>query len=157
MISDSPKHPCMMVERKNASIDWYLFQRLFSLICIDPVFLWCSFCWQGLVFSEMLCCCSKAPWFVFAWTDIPWLKTTVATLGRLGITMAFEIVYLVNTELYPTTLRYVKISQDSFNFSLCFSPFPISLLCSKTWFSPSPSWSATAQCGWHILMRSFRR
>lgn len=35
----------------------------------------------------------------------PWLRTTVATLGRLGITMAFEIVYLVNSELYPTTLR----------------------------------------------------
>ncbi|KFV88183.1 Solute carrier family 22 member 3 [Struthio camelus australis] len=37
--------------------------------------------------------------------DLPWFKTTVATLGRLGITMAFEIVYLVNSELYPTTLR----------------------------------------------------
>ncbi|ELR53055.1 Solute carrier family 22 member 3, partial [Bos mutus] len=43
---------------------------------------------------------------------IPWLRTTVATLGRLGITMAFEIVYLVNSELYPTTLR-------NFGVSLC--------------------------------------
>ncbi|CAK6446469.1 unnamed protein product [Pipistrellus nathusii] len=42
----------------------------------------------------------------------PWLRTTVATLGRLGITMAFEIVYLVNSELYPTTLR-------NFGVSLC--------------------------------------
>nr|XP_040139454.1 solute carrier family 22 member 3 isoform X1 [Ictidomys tridecemlineatus] len=41
-----------------------------------------------------------------------WLRTTVATLGRLGITMAFEIVYLVNSELYPTTLR-------NFGVSLC--------------------------------------
>ncbi|NWS70463.1 S22A3 protein, partial [Crotophaga sulcirostris] len=48
--------------------------------------------------------------------DIPWLKTTVATLGRLGITMAFEIVYLVNTELYPTTLRNFGVSLCS---SLC--------------------------------------
>uniref|UniRef100_A0A8C8RJN9 Solute carrier family 22 member 3 n=1 Tax=Pelusios castaneus TaxID=367368 RepID=A0A8C8RJN9_9SAUR len=40
--------------------------------------------------------------------DILWLKTSVATLGRLGITMAFEIVYLVNSELYPTTLRYTR-------------------------------------------------
>ncbi|KAI1240932.1 hypothetical protein IHE44_0009382 [Lamprotornis superbus] len=38
--------------------------------------------------------------------DIPWLKTTLATLGRLSITIAFEVVYLVNSELYPTTLRY---------------------------------------------------
>ncbi|XP_010283475.1 PREDICTED: LOW QUALITY PROTEIN: solute carrier family 22 member 3-like, partial [Phaethon lepturus] len=48
--------------------------------------------------------------------DIPWLKTTVATLGRLGITMAFEIVYLVNIELYPTTLRNFGVSLCS---SLC--------------------------------------
>lgn len=40
------------------------------------------------------------------------MRTTVATLGRLGITMAFEIVYLVNSELYPTTLR-------NFGVSLC--------------------------------------
>lgn len=59
---------------------------------------------------------------------------TIATLGRLGITMAFEIVYLVNTELYPTTLRYVESSQESFNASFCFSPFPISPLFGKTWF-----------------------
>ncbi|KAG7265010.1 hypothetical protein CRUP_038115 [Coryphaenoides rupestris] len=34
-----------------------------------------------------------------------WLKTTVACIGRLGITMSFEMVVFVNTELYPTFVR----------------------------------------------------
>lgn len=114
----------------NASLDWYLQQWPFSLIC--TMFLWYNYCWQGPGLSEMLCWCGRAhfTWkcFLFVWTDIPWLKTTVATLGRLSITIAFEVVYLVNSELYPTTVRYVKSSLESFNFSLCFSPFPVSVL-----------------------------
>ncbi|XP_068087834.1 solute carrier family 22 member 3 [Hyperolius riggenbachi] len=42
--------------------------------------------------------------------DLMWLKITLATLGRLGITMAFEIVYFINTELYPTSLRNLAVS-----------------------------------------------
>lgn len=34
-----------------------------------------------------------------------WFKTAVACVGRLGITMTFEMVVFVNTELYPTFVR----------------------------------------------------
>ncbi|XP_040016117.2 solute carrier family 22 member 2 [Gasterosteus aculeatus] len=39
-----------------------------------------------------------------------WLKTVVACVGRLGITMAFEMVVFVNTELYPTFVRNLGVS-----------------------------------------------
>ncbi|XP_028996567.1 solute carrier family 22 member 2 isoform X5 [Betta splendens] len=39
-----------------------------------------------------------------------WLKTVVACVGRLGITMAFEMVLFVNAELYPTFVRNLGVS-----------------------------------------------
>ncbi|XP_008279835.1 solute carrier family 22 member 2-like [Stegastes partitus] len=42
--------------------------------------------------------------------NIYWLKTVVACIGRLGITMAFEILVFVNTEFYPTYVRNLGVS-----------------------------------------------
>ncbi|XP_007573311.1 PREDICTED: solute carrier family 22 member 3-like [Poecilia mexicana] len=39
-----------------------------------------------------------------------WFKTVVACVGRLGITMTFEMVVFVNTELYPTFVRNFGVS-----------------------------------------------
>ncbi|KAF3850218.1 hypothetical protein F7725_019937 [Dissostichus mawsoni] len=39
-----------------------------------------------------------------------WFKTVVACIGRMGITMAFEMVMFVNTELYPTFVRNFGVS-----------------------------------------------
>uniref|UniRef100_A0A1A8QPZ3 Solute carrier family 22 member 3 n=1 Tax=Nothobranchius rachovii TaxID=451742 RepID=A0A1A8QPZ3_9TELE len=42
--------------------------------------------------------------------DLFWFKTVVACVGRLGITMTFEMVVFVNTELYPTFVRNFGVS-----------------------------------------------
>ncbi len=42
---------------------------------------------------------------VFVLLGMFWFKTVVACIGRLGITMTFEMVVFVNTELYPTFVR----------------------------------------------------
>ncbi|XP_034018713.1 solute carrier family 22 member 2-like [Thalassophryne amazonica] len=39
-----------------------------------------------------------------------WFKTVVACIGRLCITMTFEMVVFVNTELYPTFVRNLGVS-----------------------------------------------
>ncbi|XP_061480279.1 solute carrier family 22 member 2-like isoform X3 [Rhineura floridana] len=41
--------------------------------------------------------------------DLYWLKMTAACLGRMGITMCYEMVCLVNAELYPTFLRNLGV------------------------------------------------
>ncbi|XP_068040652.1 solute carrier family 22 member 2-like [Anomalospiza imberbis] len=48
--------------------------------------------------------------------DIHWLKVITACIGRMGITMAFEMVCFVNTELYPTYIRNLGVMVCS---SLC--------------------------------------
>ncbi|XP_060609672.2 solute carrier family 22 member 2-like isoform X2 [Anolis sagrei] len=63
----------------------------------------------------------------FAPEDMHWLMITAASLGKLGITMAFEMVCFVNTELYPTFLRNLGVMVCS---SLCdlggiISPFVV--------------------------------
>ncbi|KAL1770297.1 solute carrier family 22 member 2 [Sigmodon hispidus] len=46
---------------------------------------------------------------VFIPDDLQWLKITIACLGRMGITMAYEMVCLVNAELYPTYIRNLGV------------------------------------------------
>ncbi|XP_076612371.1 solute carrier family 22 member 2-like [Chaetodon auriga] len=53
-----------------------------------------------------VCCLITA----FIPDSLHWLKTVVACIGRVGITMAFEMVVFVNTELYPTFVRNLGVS-----------------------------------------------
>lgn len=61
--------------------------------------------------SESIWCTIKTRrvWLLVLLSSIPaamfWWKTVVACIGRLGITMTFEMVVFVNTELYPTFVR----------------------------------------------------
>ncbi|ETE64377.1 Solute carrier family 22 member 1, partial [Ophiophagus hannah] len=52
----------------------------------------------------------------FSPDDMHWLKILAGSFGRLGITMAFEMVCFVNAELYPTFLRNLGLMVCS---SLC--------------------------------------
>ncbi|XP_016008221.2 solute carrier family 22 member 1 isoform X2 [Rousettus aegyptiacus] len=49
---------------------------------------------------------------IFIPHDLYWLSTTVACIGRMGITAAFQMVCLVNTELYPTFVRKAKPKEN---------------------------------------------
>lgn len=42
-----------------------------------------------------------------SYPDLHWLNITVACVGRMGITIVFQMVCLVNAELYPTFVRWV--------------------------------------------------
>ncbi|XP_015267762.1 PREDICTED: solute carrier family 22 member 2-like [Gekko japonicus] len=79
--------------------------------------------WAAANFVAGIACLATA----FTPNDMLWLKVTLACLGRLGITMAFEMVCFVNTELYPTFLRNLGVMVCS---SLCdlggiISPFVV--------------------------------
>ncbi|TKC50016.1 hypothetical protein EI555_012379, partial [Monodon monoceros] len=53
---------------------------------------------------------------IFISHDLHWLNIVVACAGRMGITLAFQMVCLVNAELYPTFLRNLGVMVCS---SLC--------------------------------------
>lgn len=42
-------------------------------------------------------------------SDLQWLRVTISCLGRMGITMAYQMVCLVNAELYPTFIRWAHV------------------------------------------------
>ncbi|XP_004401170.1 PREDICTED: solute carrier family 22 member 1 [Odobenus rosmarus divergens] len=53
---------------------------------------------------------------IFISHDLHWLSITVACVGRMGITIVFQMVCLVNAELYPTFIRNLGVMVCS---SLC--------------------------------------
>ncbi|KAM6185575.1 solute carrier family 22 member 1 [Rhynchocyon petersi] len=53
---------------------------------------------------------------IFISHDLHWLNILVACIGRMGITIVFEMVCLVNAELYPTFVRNLGVMVCS---SLC--------------------------------------
>ena len=44
----------------------------------------------------------------------PW-QTTVAMLGKFGITASFAIIYVFSAELFPTPVRYKRINPFSYS------------------------------------------
>ncbi|XP_036914725.1 solute carrier family 22 member 2 [Sturnira hondurensis] len=69
---------------------------------------------------------------VFIPEDLHGLRVTAACLGRMGITMAFQIVCLVSAELYPTFIRNlgVLVSSSMCDIAGIFTPFLVYRLTS---------------------------
>ncbi|XP_054752596.2 organic cation transporter protein-like [Lytechinus pictus] len=63
--------------------------------------------------------------------------TTVAMIGKFGITGSFCIMYLYTVELYPTNIRGVAIGNCSMFSRIASIVAPLILLLSKYW-SPLP-------------------
>ncbi|XP_074846387.1 solute carrier family 22 member 2-like [Carettochelys insculpta] len=66
--------------------------------------------------------------------DMHWLKVTVCCIGRMGITVAIEMVCFVNIELYPTFLRNlgVMVCSSMCDFGGILAPFIVYRL-SEIW------------------------
>ncbi|XP_076975627.1 solute carrier family 22 member 2 [Tamandua tetradactyla] len=76
---------------------------LLIILTIDQIGRRYPWAWSNMV-AGAACLAS-----VFIPDDIQWLKVTIACLGRMGITMAYEMVCLVNAELYPTFIRNLGV------------------------------------------------
>eukprot|EP00057_Strongylocentrotus_purpuratus_P021880 XP_011676354.1 PREDICTED: organic cation transporter protein [Strongylocentrotus purpuratus] len=63
--------------------------------------------------------------------------TTVAMIGKFGITGSFTIMYLYTVELYPTNIRGVAIGNCSMFARIASIVAPLILLLSKYW-APLP-------------------
>ncbi|XP_041463350.1 organic cation transporter protein-like isoform X1 [Lytechinus variegatus] len=62
----------------------------------------------------------------------PW-RTTVAMIGKFGISASFAIVYVFSAEIFPTPVRSVGIGICSMSARIAGILAPIILLLDKTW------------------------
>lgn len=46
-------------------------------------------------------------------TELQWLTTTLAMIGKLGSAAAFAIIYVFSAELYPTVVRNTGMGASS--------------------------------------------
>nr|KAG5711190.1 hypothetical protein BaRGS_004834 [Batillaria attramentaria] len=45
------------------------------------------------------------PTVIFGGTELQWLTTALAMVGKLGVSASFSVIYLMSAELYPTVIR----------------------------------------------------
>lgn len=84
---------------------------------------------EGALFEEQVCVQHKQ--VVCFPSDLHWLRVTAACLGRMGITMAFEMVCLVSAELYPTFIRWARAPQHEGWGVGAFASWPELLRCQQ--------------------------
>ncbi|XP_063844400.1 organic cation transporter protein-like isoform X2 [Scylla paramamosain] len=68
-----------------------------------------------------------------------WMIFALALVGKLFITGSYGLLYLVSSELFPTTVRSrgLNLSSMMARFGSIMSPFVIKLLASTYWWAPS--------------------
>ena len=50
---------------------------------------------------------------LYLFSDLTTVRVIIGLIGKLGITVAFDIVYLWSSEIYPTVTRY-----DDYNYHI---------------------------------------
>lgn len=101
-----------------------------------------------LSFNFAVCSCAIITILITP-SSYTWMIFSLALVGKLFITGSYGLLYLVSSELFPTSVRSrgLNLSSMMARFGSIMSPFIIKLLASTYWWAPSVLFGAGAGLG----------